>query len=55
MMFLVQWWLIAPPGRSITLTAPPLICTQAHFDEAEAVIRKSLDQTLNDVAGEIAA
>lgn len=37
------------------VTAPPLICTQAHFDEAEAVIRKSLDQTLNDVAGEIAA
>ena len=37
------------------VTAPPLICTQAHFDEAEAVIRKSLDQTLNDVAGEVAA
>lgn len=37
------------------VTAPPLICTQAHFDEAEAVIRKSLDQTVNDVAGEIAA
>lgn len=37
------------------VTAPPLICTQAHFDEAEAVIRKSLDQTLSDVAGEIAA
>jgi putrescine---pyruvate transaminase len=36
------------------VTAPPLICTQANFDEAEAVIRKSLDQTLNDVAGEIA-
>lgn len=37
------------------VTAPPLIWTQEHFDEAEAVIRKSLDQTLHDVAGEIAA
>ncbi|HPG88331.1 MAG TPA: aspartate aminotransferase family protein [Hyphomicrobium sp.] len=37
------------------VTAPPFICTQEHFDEAETVIRKSLDQTLNDVAGEIAA
>jgi putrescine aminotransferase len=37
------------------VTAPPLICTQEHFDEAEAVIRKSLDQTLDDVASEVAA
>ncbi len=37
------------------VTAPPLIFTQAHFDEAEAVIRKVLDLTLNDVAGELAA
>lgn len=37
------------------VTAPPLIWAQEHFDEAEAVIRKSLDQTLHDVAGEIAA
>ena len=37
------------------VTAPPLIWTQEHFDEAEAVIRKSLDQTLHDVAGEVAA
>ncbi len=35
--------------------APPLIWTQAQFDEAEAVIAKALDQTLNDVAGELAA
>ncbi len=35
--------------------APPLIWTQAQFDEAEAVIAKALDQTLNDVRGEIAA
>ena len=35
--------------------APALIWTQAQFDEAEAVIGKALDQTLNDVAGEIAA
>jgi putrescine---pyruvate transaminase len=35
------------------VTAPPLIWTQEHFDEAEAVIRKSLDQTLHDVAGEV--
>lgn len=35
--------------------APPLIWTQEHFDEAEAVIAKALDMTLNDVAGEIAA
>jgi len=37
------------------VTAPPLVFTQAHFDEAEAVIAKALDMTLNDVAGEIAA
>jgi putrescine---pyruvate transaminase len=37
------------------VTAPPLIWTQEHFDEAEAVIRKSLDQTLHDVAGEVTA
>ena len=37
------------------VTAPPLIWTQEHFDEAEAIIRKSLDQTVHDVAGEIAA
>jgi putrescine aminotransferase len=35
--------------------APPLIWTQAQFDEAEAVIRRALDLTLNDVAGELAA
>ena len=35
--------------------APPLIWTQEHFDEAEAVIRKALDATLTDVAGEMAA
>ena len=35
--------------------APPLIWTQEHFDEAEAVIKKSLDATLADVAGELAA
>ena len=29
--------------------------TQAQFDEAEAVIRRALDLTLNDVAGELAA
>lgn len=37
------------------VTAPPLIWTQENFDEAEAVIKKSLDATLADVAGEIAA
>ena len=37
------------------VTAPPLIWTQEHFDEAEAAIRRSLDQTLHDVAGEVAA
>ncbi len=36
------------------VTAPPLIWTQEHFEEAEAAIRKSLDQTLHDVAGEVA-
>ena len=35
--------------------APPLIWTQAQFDEAEEVIRRALDLTLNDVAGELAA
>jgi putrescine---pyruvate transaminase len=37
------------------VTAPPLIFTQSHFEEAEGVIAKVLDQTLNDVAGELAA
>jgi hypothetical protein len=37
------------------LMAPPLIWKQEQFDEAEAVIAKALDQTLNDVAGELAA
>ncbi len=37
------------------VTAPPLIFTQEHFDEAESVIRKVLDLTLNEVAGEMAA
>ena len=37
------------------VTAPPLMWAQEHFDEAEAAIRKSLDQTLHDVAGEVAA
>ena len=36
------------------VTAPSLIWTQEHFEEAEAAIRKSLDQTLHDVAGEVA-
>jgi len=35
--------------------APPLIWTQEQFDEAEAVIKRALDLTLNDVAGELAA
>lgn len=35
--------------------APPLTWTQEHFDEAEGVIRKALDLTLKDVAGELAA
>ena len=37
------------------VTAPPLIWTQTQFDEAEAMIRRALDLTLNDVAGELAA
>jgi putrescine aminotransferase len=37
------------------VTAPPLIFTQEHFDEAERVIAKVLDLTLADVAGELAA
>ena len=37
------------------VTAPPLIWTEAQFDEAEAVIRRALDLTLDDVAGELAA
>jgi putrescine aminotransferase len=35
--------------------APPLIWGDEEFGEAERVIRKSLDLTLSDVAGEIAA
>jgi putrescine aminotransferase len=35
--------------------APPLIWTQTQFDEAEQGIRRALDLTLNDVAGELAA
>jgi putrescine aminotransferase len=37
------------------VTAPPLIWMQEQFDEAETVIRRALDLTLNDVAGELAA
>jgi len=37
------------------VTAPSLIWTQEQFDEAEAVIGRVLDLTLNDVAGELAA
>jgi len=37
------------------VTAPPLIWTQTQFDEAEVLIRRALDLTLNDVAGELAA
>ncbi len=37
------------------VTAPPLIWAQEQFDEAEEVIGRALDLTLNDVAGEIAA
>jgi putrescine---pyruvate transaminase len=37
------------------VTAPSLIWTQTQFDEAEIVIRRALDLTLNDVAGELAA
>src|SRR3990170_1708659 len=35
--------------------APPLMWTDTQFDEAEAAIRRALDLTLNDVAGELAA
>jgi putrescine aminotransferase len=35
--------------------APPLIWTEREFDEAEEVIGRALDLTLNDVAGELAA
>jgi putrescine aminotransferase len=35
--------------------APPLIWTEAEFAEAERVIRRALDLTLADVAGELAA
>ena len=35
--------------------APPLIWTQQQFDEAEVVMRRALDLTLKDVAGELAA
>ena len=35
--------------------APPLIWGEEQFAEAERVIRKALDLTMNDVAGEIAA
>ena len=35
--------------------APPLIWTQTQFDEAEEVIGRALDLTLNDVSGELAA
>jgi len=35
--------------------APPLIWTETQFEEAEALIRRSLDLTLADVAGELAA
>src|SRR6185437_268921 len=37
------------------VTAPPMIWTQQQFDEAEGVIARALDLTLNDVAGELAA
>jgi putrescine---pyruvate transaminase len=35
--------------------SPPLIWTEAEFQEAERIIGKSLDQTLNEVRGELAA
>jgi putrescine aminotransferase len=35
--------------------APPLIWTEREFDEAEEVIGRALELTLNDVAGELAA
>jgi putrescine---pyruvate transaminase len=37
------------------VTAPPLIWTDAQFQEAENIIGRCLDKTLSDVAGEIAA
>jgi putrescine aminotransferase len=37
------------------VTAPPLIWTDAQFEEASGVIQKALDQTLADVKGELAA
>ncbi|HEY8128897.1 MAG TPA: aspartate aminotransferase family protein [Hyphomicrobium sp.] len=37
------------------VTAPPLIWTEAEFEEAGRVIQKVLDQTLADVRGELAA
>jgi putrescine aminotransferase len=37
------------------ICAPPLTWTEAEFAEAERVIAKALDLTLNDVAGEMAA
>jgi putrescine aminotransferase len=37
------------------VTAPPFIWTEAHFQEAERVIAKALDLTLNDVRGELVA
>jgi len=37
------------------VTAPPLIWTQAQFDEAEGVMARALDLTLADVAGELTA
>jgi putrescine aminotransferase len=35
--------------------APPLIWTDAEFEEASGVIQKALDQTLAEVRGEMAA
>ena len=35
--------------------APPLIWTDTEFEEASAVIARALDQTLQDVRGELAA
>jgi len=37
------------------ICAPPLTWTEAEFQEAERVIGKALDLTLNDVRGELAA
>lgn len=37
------------------VTAPPFIMTEEHFQEAEGVIAKALDLTLNDVRGELVA